>query len=305
MSDAAPKILLIDDDRLQQRMAEEHFKRFKTSKFILDWAPTYEDGLARLLAGGYAACLLDYQLGGRDGLELIREAMANGCQTPIVFLTAEQSELIDIQAMNAGALDYLVTGEITPRVLERSLRYALKLGDTLGELRRLATRDQLTGLLNRREFDRILAEECDRAVRFSRPVALLIVDLDHFKRVNDVHGHQAGDVVLREAARRLTAEVRSVDRATRFGGEEFAIVLMEMDRTQAKEVARRMCRIMAATPFEAAPGVLLNITMSVGVAVSPSEAKDTRAFVAAADRALYAAKAGGRNRAVAFGDLPA
>jgi PleD family two-component response regulator len=83
--------------------------------------------------------------------------VAKGCSTPIVFLTAEQSEHIDIQAMNAGALDYLVKGEITPRVLERSLRYALKLGDTLGELRRLATRDQLTSLLNRREFDRILA----------------------------------------------------------------------------------------------------------------------------------------------------
>ncbi len=303
MSSALPRILLIDDDRLQQRMAEEHFKRFKAAKYALDWAPTYEDGLERLLTGSYAACLLDYQLGGRDGLELIREAAAKGCQTPIVFLTAEQSEHIDIQAMNAGALDYLVKGEITPRVLERSLRYALKLGETLGELRRLATRDQLTGLLNRREFDRILTEECDRAVRFSRPVSLLVVDLDHFKRVNDVHGHQAGDAVLREAARRLAGQVRSVDRPTRFGGEEFAIVLMEMDRAQAMEVARRMCTSMSATPIEAAPGVFLNITMSVGVAVSPSEAKDTRSFVAAADRALYAAKAGGRNQAVAFGDL--
>lgn len=303
MSDGKPRILLIDDDRLQQRMAEEHFKRFKAAKYSLDWAPTYEDGIERLLTGKYAACLLDYQLGGRDGLELIREAVAKGCATPIVFLTAEQSEHIDIQAMNAGALDYLVKGEITPRVLERSLRYALKLGETLGELRRLATRDQLTGLLNRREFDRILAEECDRAVRFGRPVALIIVDLDHFKRVNDVHGHQAGDAVLREAARRLAGEVRSVDRATRFGGEEFAIVLMEMDRTQAMEVARRMCRAMAAAPIEAAPGVMLNVTMSAGVAVTPSEAKDPKALVAAADRALYAAKAGGRNRAVAFGEL--
>jgi two-component system cell cycle response regulator len=304
MSDVAPRILLIDDDRLQQRMAEEHFKRFKASTFILDWAATYEDGLARLMSGGYAACLLDYQLGGRDGLELIREAVAKGCQTPIVFLTAEQSEQIDIQAMNAGALDYLVKGEITPRVLERSLRYALKLGETLGELRRLATRDQLTGLLNRREFDRILAEECDRAVRFGRPVALLIVDLDHFKRVNDVHGHQAGDAVLREAARRLAAQVRSVDRATRFGGEEFAIVLMEMDREQAMTVARRMCKVMSAAPIEAGPGVMLDVTMSVGVAVTPGEAKDPKALVAAADRALYAAKAGGRNRAMAFGELP-
>jgi diguanylate cyclase (GGDEF)-like protein len=140
-------------------------------------------------------------------------------------------------------------------------------------------------------------------VRFGRPLALLIVDLDHFKRVNDVHGHQAGDAVLREAARRLAQQVRLVDRATRFGGEEFAIVLMEMDGAQAMEVARRMCRTMAATPIEAAPGVTLPVTMSVGVAVSPTEARDPKSLVAAADRALYAAKAGGRNRAVAYGEL--
>ena len=105
-----------------------------------------------------------------DGLELIRKAVSVGCRTPIVFLTAESSERVDIEAMNAGALDYLVKGEISSRTLERSLRYALKLGDTLEALRRLATRDQLTGLLNRRQFDRILTEEEERWQRFGHPV---------------------------------------------------------------------------------------------------------------------------------------
>ena len=93
-----------------------------------------------------------------------------------MFLTAESSENVDIQAMEAGALDYLVKGEITPRSLERSLRYALKLGETLEALRRLATRDELTGLANRREYDRILAEEEDRAKRFGQPLCLVIID---------------------------------------------------------------------------------------------------------------------------------
>ena len=149
-------------------------------------------GLARLLTGNYAVCLLDYRLGERDGLQLIREAAESGCRTPIVFLTAESSENVDIQAMEAGALDYLVKGEITPRSLERSLRYALKLGETLEALRRLATRDELTGLANRREYDRILAEEEDRAQRFGQPLSLVIIDLDRFKLVNDTHGHAAG-----------------------------------------------------------------------------------------------------------------
>ncbi len=136
----ARKILLIDDDRLQFRLTQANFNNFQGERYELEWAATYEEGLAKLLAGGHAACLLDYQLGERDGLQLIREAVAQGCRTPIVFLTAETAERVDVAAMDAGALDYLVKGEITPRALERSLRYALKLGDTLEALRRFGER---------------------------------------------------------------------------------------------------------------------------------------------------------------------
>ena len=124
---------------------------------------------------------------------------------PIVFLTAESSSDIDIEALNAGALDYLVKGEISPSNLERSIRYALKLSDTLAELKRLATRDALTGLLNRRELNRIMKEEVERSNRFGRPFSLVMLDLDHFKSVNDTHGHAAGDLVLQEAAKRMSS----------------------------------------------------------------------------------------------------
>jgi len=174
------RVLVIDDDRLQFRLVQQHFKNFQRGSYELDWSETYEDGMRRLLTGDYAVCLLDFRLGDKDGLQLIREAAAAGSRTPIVFLTAESSDNIDIQAMEAGALDYLVKGEISPRSLERSLRYALKLGETLEALRRLATRDELTGLLNRREYDRVLAEEEDRAERFGNTLALVIVDLDRF-----------------------------------------------------------------------------------------------------------------------------
>src|SRR5690606_6479765 len=113
------RILLIDDDRMQFRLTQAHFKNFPGEQFDLEWAETFEAGLAKLLSGEHAACLLDYQLGPRNGLELIRQAVAKGCRTPIVFLTAESSERVDIEAMNAGALDYLVKGEITSRTLER------------------------------------------------------------------------------------------------------------------------------------------------------------------------------------------
>ena len=120
------QVLLIDDDRMQYRVVQGVFASFQTDVYELDWAQTYDEGIGKLISGRYAACLLDYQLGDRDGLELIREAVARGCRTPIIFLTAETADRVDIAAMNAGALDYLVKGEITPRMLERSLRYATK-----------------------------------------------------------------------------------------------------------------------------------------------------------------------------------
>jgi two-component system cell cycle response regulator len=295
----ARRILLIDDDRLQFRYTQAQFTNFRADRYDLDWAETYEEGLARLLSSDYSACLLDYQLGSRDGLELIREAVAKGCHTPIIFLTAESSENVDIQAMNSGALDYLVKGEITPRMLERSLRYALKLDETLVALRELATHDQLTGLLNRREFDRLLAEEVERSQRFGHPLALVLGDIDLFKNINDSHGHQAGDAVLQEVSRRLSAGLRSVDRLARFGGEELAMILMETDSVAAFEAAQRAGVALERTPITATGGANLRVTMSFGVAVMPHAANSVERLVAAADKALYAAKARGRNCAVA------
>lgn len=294
---------MIDDDRLQFRLTQTDFTKFQGELYELEWASTYEDGLAKILGGGYEACLLDYQLGSKDGLQLIREAIAAGCRTPIVFLTADSSPQVDIEAMNAGALDYLVKGEITPRSLERSLRYALKLGETLAALRQLATRDQLTGLLNRREFDRIMAEEAERSRRFGHPLALVMVDIDHFKAVNDTHGHLAGDAVLREVAKTLTAQLRTVDRVARIGGEEFALVLVQTGRSAATEVAQRVVKAVAASPVMIESGVSLKLTVSAGLAVLPEDVSWQELLIGAADRSLYAAKRGGRNRVMTHAEL--
>lgn len=293
------KLLLIDDDRLQARIVEQQLKAFRGEPFAFEWAATYEVGLARLLSGEHTACLLDFQLGPRDGLELIREAREHDCAVPIIFLTAESSSDIDIEAMNAGALDYLVKGEISPAMLERSLRYALKLAETLAELRRLATHDALTGLLNRREFNRLLQEEIERSKRFGRPFSLVLLDLDRFKSINDQHGHLAGDAVLRETARRLQPIMRKVDRIARFGGEELAVLLIELEATEAAQVAERMIAAVRGKPYvwddDAAP---IAVTTSAGVAAVPEHAGTSKALIAAADKALYRAKDEGRDRVV-------
>jgi len=267
--------------------------------FELDDAATYEDGLKKLLEGKYAACLLDYRLGERDGLALLREARAAGCETPVILLTADDSDEVDLAAMEAGASDYLVKGGLKPRSMERSLRYALKLDETLRKLRDLAQRDELTKLFNRREFQRMLDEEWDRSRRFSRPFSLVMVDIDHFKRINDTHGHQTGDEVLRHVASLLAAQVRNVDRVARYGGEEFAIIMVETDRKNAVDGIRRLGALLAEAPCVVNSELSITVTLSAGVACSANDAKDATELVAVADKALYAAKKAGRNRAVA------
>ena len=292
------KVLLIDDDRLQHRLMQGFFLNFRNRTFEYEGADSYETGLAKLLSGKYDACLLDYQLGPRDGLSLIREAVAAGCHTPIIFLTAESGGDVDLQAMEAGALDYLVKGEISPQSLERSLRYALKLAETLEALRQLATRDTLTGLLNRREFERVLDDEEERARRFDRALGLVFLDIDFFKRVNDVHGHGVGDEVLRAVGQRLADNMRSVDRVARFGGEEFVAIFPETDRENVKTMAERLVNSINATPVTLTNGSTLPVTISAGAASLRGMKVNARTLLADADRALYEAKHQGRNRAV-------
>jgi diguanylate cyclase (GGDEF)-like protein len=292
------KLLLIDDDRVQQRLMLALVKNFRSGPFELEGALTYEDGLKKLTSGKYAACLLDFRLDDRDGLTLLREARIAGSVTPVIVLTADDSEEVDLAAMDAGAVDYLVKGGLTPRLLERSLRYALKLDDTLAQLRQLAQRDELTRLFNRREFQRMLEEEWDRSVRFQRSFSLVMADIDHFKKINDTYGHQVGDEVLRHVASLLAGQARNVDRVARYGGEEFAIIMVETDQQGATEGMKRLGVLLAETPCVINDELMIEVTLSAGIASSLNDCRDAEALVAAADKALYVAKKKGRNRVV-------
>ena len=289
------KLLLIDDDRVHQQMVQQMVLGFRSGPFELEGAATYEDGLKKLVSGRYVACLLDYHLGDRDGLTLVREARIAGCEAPFIVVSADDSEELDLAALEAGAADCLFKGALTARLLERSLRYALKLDETLAKLRQLSQRDELTKLFNRREFERMLAEEWDRSVRFERPFSLAMVDIDHFKSINDTHGHQTGDEVLRHVASLLAGQVRNVDRVARYGGEEFAIIMIETDGKSAVDGIKRLGLLLAETPCVVNPALTINVTFSAGVAWSHGD-RSASELVAAADEALYAAKKAGRNR---------
>ncbi|MEJ2593030.1 MAG: diguanylate cyclase [Candidatus Thiodiazotropha sp.] len=164
------------------------------------------------------------------------------------------------------------------------------------ELQRLATRDPLTELYNRRELEQQFHEELMRAERYDRPLTLLWIDVDHFKSVNDRFGHQVGDKVLRELAQLLQSGIRSMDYAARYGGEELAIILPEMDEPKAREMAERLREVVENYRMVIDGSHEVRVTISVGVATFPVHGKTMEALFKAADRAMYKAKQEGRNR---------
>lgn len=163
------------------------------------------------------------------------------------------------------------------------------------EARRLSVTDGLTGLYNYRYFQLTVAKEIERASRFERPLALLMLDLDHFKRVNDVHGHQRGDAVLVELANRVRRTVRDVDILARYGGEEFVAILPETDARGAGQAAERIANAVRRRPFGAAGEDPLEVTISVGVALYPAHGTTAAVLLRRADEALYTAKRAGRD----------
>ncbi|RME24721.1 MAG: sensor domain-containing diguanylate cyclase [Deltaproteobacteria bacterium] len=167
------------------------------------------------------------------------------------------------------------------------------------KLERMATTDALTGLLNRRRFFEILDEETAKALRYERPLGLIMCDVDHFKSINDTYGHPMGDEVLKRVARVLGQEARATDRVCRIGGEEFAVVLPETDYTGAAHLAERFRQEIAAQRFTH-EGKEFSVTLSLGICVLPEHATHKEQLVQRADLALYQAKHGGRNRVVVY-----
>jgi diguanylate cyclase (GGDEF)-like protein len=165
------------------------------------------------------------------------------------------------------------------------------------EATRASTIDQMTGVWNYRYLMTSLNREIERAIRFDRSLSVLMLDLDHFKRVNDAHGHPRGDAVLQEFAARVQAEIREVDTLARYGGEEFAVVLPETAAAGAQNLAERICAAIRTRPFTGDDGeVPLAVTVSIGASVYPVHGGTARDLIHAADRALYFAKETGRDR---------
>jgi len=170
------------------------------------------------------------------------------------------------------------------------------------QVERLAEIDGLTGILNHRAFHKRLHYEWEQIQRHGGSLALMMIDLDHFKRINDTHGHPAGDRILKQVAAQLTQLARRADTVGRYGGEEFAILLPKTTATQAGKLAERIRKVIERGRFGQA-GSAIPVTMSIGIAAAPPDAAGPDQLVSVADKALYGAKAQGRNRVLLYADL--
>ena len=226
-------------------------------------------------------------------------------QIPILLLTDPADEARTAKALELGANDYLVRpidrNELSARVRTqiKRRRYDEGLRQTLQATIELAVTDPLTGLNNRRFLDTHLPNAIDRARRDEKPLSVMIADIDHFKRINDGWGHDAGDAVLRQFAARLKDSLRASDLACRFGGEEFVVLMPEADERVARTIAERLRQQISDYPFEIAGEEIL-VTVSAGIAVLDPFGDNRETLLQRADRGLYAAKREGRNRVIAL-----
>jgi len=281
------RVLLVEDEDLLRWSIERYLAK---RGFAVEPARTGAEAMAKLVAAAYDVVITDLSIADLDGLAIAAEARRLHTETQVIIITGQGSKDTILQALREGVADYIEKPfdlELLLLTVEKALEKTL----ILRELIQLARTDGLTGLYNQRHFYAVLAAEINRARRQNRSVALLLVDVDDFKRYNDRFGHLAGDAALvRIAACLKRACRRDIDTAFRYGGDEFVLVLPEAGRTTAEGIAARVCSLLVDE------GIALSV--SIGIA-ELREGQDLKAFIREADQAMYRDKNGNAAR-----DLP-
>jgi two-component system cell cycle response regulator len=302
----ASKILVVDDSRTQLDWLVEVLEK---EGYTVQTAIDGRDAIRKVRTESPDLVLLDMVLPDMSGLEVLRLIKpADESQfLPVIIQSSKSDVESKVEGLRIGAHDFLVKPFAEQELVARcaNMLKIKSLQERLREARRQleeqSVTDALTGLKNRRFFDERLHEEFRRAQRYGDTLSLIMIDLDHFKDVNDRHGHPAGDVVLREAAALIRASIRDPDICARYGGEEFAVILPKTHMTGALAVAERIWKELEnreyVVPANGTPAPRkVRVTASLGIAFYPSkDISSGELLVRFADQALYNAKRGGRN----------
>ena len=294
-------IAIVDDDAAIRRLVRLFLRR---AGFDTIECTTGTEAREMLRKGEWDLAILDRKLPDMDGVVLAHELKSNNeLRTRyIIMLTGESGQEDKVQGLELGADDYITKPFQYPELLariragKRIVDLQKELVETNKRLELLSITDGLTKLHNHRYLQDELARAFEESQRYQRPLSLVMIDIDFFKKVNDSHGHAVGDDVLKFAAKLYKSSVRSTDLVARYGGEEFAIMMPETSLDDAITFAEKLRGIVETTPMETQIGPL-PITVSLGVASVPhSRIHSAKELVVAADKALYRAKKNGRNQ---------
>ncbi|MBU0511830.1 MAG: diguanylate cyclase [Chloroflexi bacterium] len=303
-------VLVVDDSQTNLKILTDYLS--KTGYEVLV-ARSGEDALQLAELAQPDAILLDMMMPGIDGFETCRRLRKNENtrEIPVIFMTSLADAKSKVEGFEAGGSDYVTKPFFIEEVLmrlrlhierkrmEQDLKEEIiKIKQVEEELRILATKDSLTGLNNRRHFFDISVREFDRHQRYGSEISIAMLDLDHFKRVNDTYGHKAGDQVLRFIAQLCLHSLRGVDVVGRYGGEEFVILMPETGKHRATQVAERLRKEIENSRI-AIDNDIITITASLGIASDHhNNSSSLEELLNCADEALYEAKEAGRNRVV-------
>ncbi|RIL06306.1 MAG: hypothetical protein DCC71_07210 [Proteobacteria bacterium] len=291
------RVLLVEDDAVDARALRRMLEAAREARFEIAEARSVEDGLRRLRDERFQAVLLDLSLEEGDGLETLARARIAAASVPIIAMAPEADEDSAVQALRFGAQDYLVKGASDARVVVRTLRHAVERHRILTDLASarqrehyLAMHDALTGLSNRSAFLDQLRRALGYAARHRKRAAVLFLDLDRFKSINDTLGHPVGDELLKVVGERLARSLRQTDLVARLGGDEFLIALPDVERDH--DPGRVASKLVAALSQPARIGGReYRVGASVGIALFPRDGADADVLIRNADTAMYCAKA--------------
>ncbi|MCB1496712.1 MAG: PleD family two-component system response regulator [Bauldia sp.] len=294
------RILLVEDmeasvDRIVRTLSPLH---------TVDVNADPQEALFAAAENDYDLVVVSLSLSGIDGLRLCSQlrSLDRTRQIPILVIVDPDDRQRLLRGLDIGVNDYLLRpidrNELLARVRTqiKRKRFSDRLRDNVQMTLEMAVTDGLTGLHNRRYLERHLTSLVRQAQDRGKPLSLLVLDIDHFKMVNDVHGHLVGDDVLREFSRRVRKAVRGIDLVCRLGGEEFIVAMPDTTSALAVLVGERIRQKIAGEPFQVTNGSSLEITVSIGVSSLESASDTPEALMKRADEALYGAKRGGRNR---------
>jgi two-component system, cell cycle response regulator len=298
------RVLLVDD----RRSSYERIASVLSAEHEVNVEPDPHEALFHAAEGDYDLLIVSLGLENFDGLRLCSQvrSLERIRNIPILVVAEAEDNARLLRGLEIGINDYLVRpvdkNEMLARVRTqvRKKRFSARLRDNMQLSLEMAITDALTGLHNRRYMESHLGSLVAQAQARGKPLVLLIVDIDFFKAINDTHGHDAGDDVLREFAIRLKKSIRGIDLACRYGGEEFVVVMPETDMVVATVVAERIRRRIATEPFAVDKGAgAIPVTISIGLSALDATDDDAARILKRADQALYRAKRDGRNRVVA------